>query len=867
MSALRTFCQKHRHTLLALVAAAVCLAVLLLVWLAAVRPETSKSLSRYISDDYTAQTLLEDGQTACQTFAFDEGPLALGFVFFFEGEQPQGTLDLTLTDAGSGAVLARSSGEMGLILPGQYTVLGLDTPLPDTAGGRYTVALTPHYSGEGRLAVGHSAGAALWQECAALDGAALPGTLALLVSYHRIGGFLSRFFLLVGALTCGIVFCGVRAALAGRLKLHRAVFALVIAFGLLYSVVLPPYAAPDEKYHINQSFTLATKWAHMLAGDKRFFGPTPITMSFRREHDANALLQDERTTVFTWQELAGNMFAGSPDSFTSYVELNELQTDAYPLFYLPSAAAVLLAYAVHAGFVPALLLGRLVNLLLFAALAAWAVRRAPFGRRVFAAAALLPMTLHLAASFSRDALLLGLCFAFTALWLEAMFGPEPGAVPLPRLLGMAACGVLLAPAKVVYLPLALLALALPAARLGACARAKKAGYLAICLVLVLLFDRSFLSQRLGLATAPAPNDTGSAALLSLADPPDDETRIFFLPGLPDGIPAKAWGKNTLDNFVRRLYYWCEGRDDVPQSEIDYWVQALRDGDVSPAMLSQSFFFSPEAMADFDAERCAAQISWVYLQRDIVAIGEYIGDNGLTCAGLLESNGPIAVFKAIYSTAEVKGNFALLGLEVGIEDDTRYPLDRAELVAEVDAARATRAAQSTVAEADMATWTPGYILTHPGSAAMLLVRSVLENLDHYLRGLVGGSLSYYSLDLAWAWVLALYLLLGFAACPTAAELDSGRLPAGRGRALCLMTVLLCCALTVGGCVLWTPLTHTTVYGLQGRYFLPLLPLALTAAMLRGIRLPDAARAEGLLTGALCLVNAGVLVNIMLAVIAR
>ena len=41
-----------------------------------------------------------------------------------------------------------------------------------------------------------------------------------------------------------------------------------------------------------------------------------------------------------------------------------------------------------------------------------------------AVAALLPMSLHLAASFSRDAPLLGLCFAFTALLMDAAFDPE-----------------------------------------------------------------------------------------------------------------------------------------------------------------------------------------------------------------------------------------------------------------------------------------------------------------------------------------------------------------------------------------------------------------------------------------------------------
>ena len=59
-----------------------------------------------------------------------------------------------------------------------------------------------------------------------------------------------------------------------------------------------------------------------------------------------------------------------------------MQTDQNPLLYVVSAAAVFLAYVLHFGFAPALFLGRLANLLLFAALAALAVKTAPFGKRV-----------------------------------------------------------------------------------------------------------------------------------------------------------------------------------------------------------------------------------------------------------------------------------------------------------------------------------------------------------------------------------------------------------------------------------------------------------------------------------------------------
>ena len=63
---------------------------------------------------------------------------------------------------------------------------------------------------------------------------------------------------------------------------------------------------------------------------------------------------------------------------------------------------------------------------------------------------------------------------FTALLLDAAFGPEKQKALSPaRLALLLGCGVLLAPGKLVYLPLAALLLVVPAARLGHHAKAKK----------------------------------------------------------------------------------------------------------------------------------------------------------------------------------------------------------------------------------------------------------------------------------------------------------------------------------------------------------------------------------------------------------
>ncbi len=871
--------KQHRHTLAALAAAAVCFAVFVLAWYTAVRGQGSKALSARISDDYSAYTTVE--QSVSQTFAFDDDLIAMAFVFGVEGEQPAGTLELTLTDAATGEVLAQSSGDMAAILPGQYTGLGLDRTVTGGEGRSYTVTLTPHYEGAGRLSVGHSAATALWQQNAAVDGAEIDGTLALLVTYRQIGGFLTLYYWLAAALALAVVFFGVRSALRGRFALHRLVFVLVLALGVAYTVVIPPYGAPDEKYHINQSFTLACRWANVLSDEDWQMGHVPISMSYRREHDVNTALQDQETgtTVWAWQAFADDLFTLSPDAFDSHAEYQEAQTDENPLLYLPSAAAVFLAFVLRLGFVPALVLGRLANLACFALLAAAAVKYTPFGRRVFAAAALLPMTLHLAASFSRDSLLLGLCFAFAALAMRAAFAPEaPGRKLLAAL---AAAGLLMCPGKAVYLPLAMLVLCIPGRRLALPRPALwKAGYLAACLALTLALNSTMLGTAMtgGTAEPQAAESTaaaqtavqaGGAALTTDATGPagpahgapeaESSGGDAEDPGDTGSTPVyrEDLAENTLENYVRRLYWYAEGAE-APEAEVTFWADALRSGDTTFALLAQSFFFSPQEMEQsrFSDRDFAVAMCYAILNRQPHT------DEPDSWAGAIAENGRIQLFKAFYSTHEIPEVYGSFGITIGTEDSDRYPLDRTQLAAEAEANAAVRESQSVATGDDAVCYTPGYILAHPADTLRLLVNSVIQNGDHYIRTLVGGSLGYYTMDLAWGWVAALYLLLAWAALPAKGE----ALPGRRARAALLVLGGLCCALSVAGCLTWTPTYSETLYGLQGRYFLPVLPAMLAALAPRSLQAADGQKAGAGLVCALCVVNAGVLLNTMLAVIA-
>ncbi len=170
-------------------------------------------------------------------------------------------------------------------------------------------------------------------------------------------------------------------------------------------------------------------------------------------------------------------------------------------------------------------------------------------------------------------------------------------------------------------------------------------------------------------------------------------------------------------------------------------------------------------------------------------------------------------------------------------------------------------EPTPGQDDSVCFTLQYILTHPAETVMLCVNSLIQNGDHYVRTLVGGSLSYYSLDIAWTWVCVLYLLLFFCCLPLPGEQKL----VGSARAWAGFLALACGGLAVLGCICWTPTYYETIYGLQGRYFLPVLPLALLALAPAKLR-PSSDLTRGVLfafAGVDCLV----VLNIMLAVIAR
>lgn len=124
-----------------------------------------------------------------------------------------------------------------------------------------------------------------------------------------------------------------------------------------------------------------------------------------------------------------------------------------------------------------------------------------------------------------------------------------------------------------------------------------------------------------------------------------------------------------------------------------------------------------------------------------------------------------------------------------------------------------------------TFSLGYICRNLPATAKLLLRTIPEQGALWLQGVLGTTLGepiVYRLDVSWLLGVGLVLALLAAALPVQGEQP----PLGRHAAWGMAGIILCVvAASLVVALNWTPINYQTLFGLQGRYWLPVLPLAL------------------------------------------
>ena len=278
-----------------------------------------------------------------------------------------------------------------------------------------------------------------------------------------------------------------------------------LTLGLFYLFVLPPLSAPDEISHYISAYQLSShmlgeeanyQTGHVLVRAEDWFledtwgayvyeDGEGLWKKAEKEEDGKRL-GDKKSS--SQASVLGQTLTEETYSLIHDVGTGALQTPqeqalsgekllavspyppvvTTPLAYVPQAIGISLARLLELDSLWLAYLGRLFNLLFFVAVTWLSMKRLPMGREVLFGVAMLPMTLHLSASFSYDVMILACMFYFTSICLDLAYRRErvrPLDVVFMALL-MAVAG----PCKMVYAVMMGLCLLIPVKQFGGWAR-------------------------------------------------------------------------------------------------------------------------------------------------------------------------------------------------------------------------------------------------------------------------------------------------------------------------------------------------------------------------------------------------------------
>lgn len=234
--------------------------------------------------------------------------------------------------------------------------------------------------------------------------------------------------------------------------LERAAAVSVLVIGLFYMIAITPLSPPDEAHHYQSTYQLSN---YLL------FQWDDPEMGYSAHFDYRGLSRHENVPGGYLRMITEWSMSGGQGERVTIPTPRKL---SYPIEYLPQVIGLTVGRLLNLNFLGIFYLGRLTNLIFFAASVYFAVKRIPRFKALMALIAILPMTLHQAASYSYDAFINAMALLFVSALIREYNGE--GKMNWKDFLWLLIPGALLAPAKAVYGVMLLLALLIPPQRFG-----------------------------------------------------------------------------------------------------------------------------------------------------------------------------------------------------------------------------------------------------------------------------------------------------------------------------------------------------------------------------------------------------------------
>ena len=176
--------------------------------------------------------------------------------------------------------------------------------------------------------------------------------------------------------------------LVGGCKKIEMYFILYAAlFGAMYTILLPPFSAPDEDRHYLAAYRLSNVIMMNAENDRK-------GITFMRECDAAA--HETYITNEYFCDIISKLVSGKEDLSKEIIKVNNSFAPSVPVvMYLPQALGISLGRLLYVNGVQLIYCGRLMNLMFFTMLTAMAIKIMPYGKWIIFAICQIPIVVEL----------------------------------------------------------------------------------------------------------------------------------------------------------------------------------------------------------------------------------------------------------------------------------------------------------------------------------------------------------------------------------------------------------------------------------------------------------------------------------------
>jgi len=375
----------------------------------------------------------------------------------------------------------------------------------------------------------------------------LEGSLCLRTyesNYGSINWFKIFLFFLAALLTLLIVFAEKFQAFVVQLNFvpEKIYIVLALVFGLSLVFITPPLQTPDEQDHLNRAYQLAE--LNIFQYDSTV--PASLIKLFDTfgRLNFNPLQKTNINEILVQRQVELN-----PQARTA------LHARDFIFPYFPQALGMFIGKMFNSSPVTLLYMGRIFNLLFAIVIIFFAIRTAPFFKWIFFLLALMPMTLYLCASLSKDAMIISLSFFLIALFLRFAYDQQKK-ISKNDIVIIFIVSFLLATSRSVYAILIGMFLLIPMYRIGSLKK-----YITVFISLIIAV---FLATQIGalkpLFQPKAVDTTQSTSMLalspdSLSDPaqaPIEKFQRSDRNKIPKGVNYSEQKRFILNNPLQYM---------------------------------------------------------------------------------------------------------------------------------------------------------------------------------------------------------------------------------------------------------------------------------------------------------------------------